>query len=160
MSESIFRQKSLDKVSSPEQLNDYISVTTPGVWMLIVSIILILIGVIVWGSVAELDTTVDAPVIIKDENATFYVKAEDALKVTIGKPVRIAKVEGKVVNIGVDSMKAEEVLGDFALIDAGYDDDTIVYPVKAQININDGIYRGQIVIDKVSPLSFLVNGEK
>ncbi|MBO6137922.1 MAG: hypothetical protein J6O71_04840, partial [Lachnospiraceae bacterium] len=122
--------------------------------------ILILIGVIVWGSVAELDTTVDAPVIIEDENAIFYVKAEDALKVTIGKPVRIAKVEGKVVNIGVDSVKAEEVLGDFALIDAGYDDDTIVYPVKAEININDGIYRGQIVIDKVSPLSFLVKGEK
>ena len=160
MSESIFRQKSLDKVSSPEQLNDYISVTTPGVWMLIVSIILILLGVIVWGSVAELDTTVGAPVIVKDESATFYVKAGDALKVTVGKPVRISKVEGKVIGIGIDSMKAEEVLGDFALNDAGYDDDTIVYPVTAKININDGIYRGEIVIDRVSPLSFLWNGEK
>lgn len=28
---SIFRQKSIERVSSPEQLNDYIRVATPGV---------------------------------------------------------------------------------------------------------------------------------
>ena len=31
----LFRQKSLDRVNSPEQLNDYIRVTTPSVWLIL-----------------------------------------------------------------------------------------------------------------------------
>ena len=30
MEEQIFRKKSLDRLSSPEQLNDYLHVTSPG----------------------------------------------------------------------------------------------------------------------------------
>ena len=45
---SIFRQKSLDRVSSPEQLNDYIRVTTPSVWLVLAAIILLLVGMLAW----------------------------------------------------------------------------------------------------------------
>ena len=45
---SIFRQKSIDRVSSPEQLNDYIRVTTPSVWLVLVAIILLLAGMLAW----------------------------------------------------------------------------------------------------------------
>ena len=34
MSDQIFRKKSLDRISSPEQLNDYIRVANPGIWMI------------------------------------------------------------------------------------------------------------------------------
>ena len=45
---SIFRQKSIDRVSSPEQLNDYIRVTTPSVWLVLAAIILLLVGMLAW----------------------------------------------------------------------------------------------------------------
>ena len=45
---SIFRQKSMDQVSSPEQLNDYIRVTTPSVWLVLAVIILLLAGMVTW----------------------------------------------------------------------------------------------------------------
>ncbi len=45
----IFREKSLERVQSPEQLNDYIKVTTPRVWLVLIAVILLLLGVIVWG---------------------------------------------------------------------------------------------------------------
>jgi hypothetical protein len=45
---SIFRQKSLDRISSPEQLNDYIRVTTPSVWLVLTAIILLLVGIVAW----------------------------------------------------------------------------------------------------------------
>lgn len=45
---SIFRKKSLDKVSSPEQLNDYIRVTNPSVWLVLLAIILLLVGMLAW----------------------------------------------------------------------------------------------------------------
>lgn len=46
---TIFRKKSLDRVSSPEQLNDYIKVATPGMWLILLAIVIFLVGMIVWG---------------------------------------------------------------------------------------------------------------
>ncbi|MCR5418705.1 MAG: hypothetical protein K6E84_07310 [Lachnospiraceae bacterium] len=44
----LFRKKSLDRVSSPEQLNDYIRVTTPSVWLVLLALILLLVGMLIW----------------------------------------------------------------------------------------------------------------
>lgn len=50
----IFRQKSIDKVSSPEKLDDYIRVTTPSVWITLLAIVILLAGTIIWGCFGEL----------------------------------------------------------------------------------------------------------
>jgi len=55
MKNSIFREKSLTQVSSPEQLNDYIRVSTPAVWLVLTAIILLLVGVTLWGYVGRLE---------------------------------------------------------------------------------------------------------
>ena len=39
---ALFREKSVTKVSSPEQLNDYIRVSTPAAWLVLVAIVLLL----------------------------------------------------------------------------------------------------------------------
>ena len=41
MSDQIFRKKSLDRISSPEQLNDYIRVANPGIWMILAAVIIL-----------------------------------------------------------------------------------------------------------------------
>ena len=45
---SIFREKSLDKISSPDQMNDYIRVTTPSVWIALAALVVLLVGILVW----------------------------------------------------------------------------------------------------------------
>ena len=54
---SIFRQKSIDRVSSPEQLNDYIRVTTPSVWLVLIAIILLLVGMLAWSVFGTVEAT-------------------------------------------------------------------------------------------------------
>ncbi len=44
----IYREKSLQKISSPEQLNDYIRVTSPSVWIVLAATVALLIGIIGW----------------------------------------------------------------------------------------------------------------
>lgn len=44
MNQQLFRKKSVDKVSSPEQLNEYIRVANPGVWMVLAAIVILLAG--------------------------------------------------------------------------------------------------------------------
>ena len=53
-SKSIFREKSIERVSSPEQLNDYIKVTTPSIWVILLAVAVLLIGLLVWSIFGEI----------------------------------------------------------------------------------------------------------
>ena len=44
----IFRKKAVERISSPEKLNDYIHVTSPSIWIALLGVICILVGAIVW----------------------------------------------------------------------------------------------------------------
>ncbi len=45
----LFRKKSLDRISSPEALNDYIRVTSPSVWLILIATVILLLGMLAWG---------------------------------------------------------------------------------------------------------------
>ena len=45
---SIFSQKSLSRINRPEELTDYVRVTTPSVWSVLAAITLLLIGILGW----------------------------------------------------------------------------------------------------------------
>ncbi|MCR5672295.1 MAG: hypothetical protein K6F87_01095 [Lachnospiraceae bacterium] len=57
MEEGLFREKSLERISSPEQLDDRISVTTIPVWLVLLATIVILAGMLVWGIFGTVDVT-------------------------------------------------------------------------------------------------------
>ncbi len=44
----IFREASLKRVSSPEQLDEYIKVITPGIWLALACVICLLLGFLAW----------------------------------------------------------------------------------------------------------------
>ena len=62
MNNNIFRQKSIDKISSPEKLDDYIKVTKPSVWITLIAIVLLLAGAVAWSIFGE--------VVIHNEDGT------------------------------------------------------------------------------------------
>ena len=66
MNDQLFRKKSVERVSSPEQLNDYIRVANPSVWMILAAIMILLAGVIVWGCIGHLDTTLSTAVVCEN----------------------------------------------------------------------------------------------
>ncbi len=153
----LYRQKSLDTISSPEQLNDYISVTSPGIWMLLLSLLLILVGSVIWGTFGRLESRITVPVIVHDGVAELYVEAEKIMDVNIDDEVEIENKEGLVSSIAQEGQTAGDVLGDLALTESGLARDDIVYIVEADIEVPNGIYLAEIVTDSVSPLSFLTN---
>lgn len=50
ISEDKFRQGKF-----PEQLNDYIHVTRPSVWLILGAVTLLLLGVVIWGIFGSID---------------------------------------------------------------------------------------------------------
>ena len=55
----LFRKKSLDRVSSPEQLNDYIRVTTPAVWLVLLALVILLAGMLLWSILGTVTVQTD-----------------------------------------------------------------------------------------------------
>ena len=43
------------RISSPEQVDDYIHVTTPGMWLLVVAMVILLAALIIWGYAARIE---------------------------------------------------------------------------------------------------------
>ncbi len=44
----LYRQKSLERVSGPEQLNDYIRVNTPSLWIVLLALGILVAVMLVW----------------------------------------------------------------------------------------------------------------
>ena len=57
MNESIFRQKSLDRISSPEEIDKYMKVTRPSLWLTLGVIVLLLAALILWSVTARIEAT-------------------------------------------------------------------------------------------------------
>ena len=56
---SIFRDKSLERISTPEQLNDYIKVTKPSVWVVLIATILLIAGALVWAIFGKIEVNTE-----------------------------------------------------------------------------------------------------
>ena len=56
MQGQLFRKKTLERISSPEQLQDYMRVTNPGTWMVLAAVIVLLVGLIVASALFSVET--------------------------------------------------------------------------------------------------------
>ena len=48
MNEKLYRKKNLEKMQTPDELNNYIKTARPVIWILIAALIILLIGALVW----------------------------------------------------------------------------------------------------------------
>lgn len=137
--EEIFRKKSLDKVKSPENLDDYIRVSNPGVWLLLISVIVLLAGVCVWGMFGHIDSTVPATVRVENGSAVCYISEENITGITEGMIVKFGSGEAVIDKIGVKE-QAEYICS-----------------LKSDALLADGFYDGKVIMKSYKPLSFILN---
>ena len=139
MSEEIFRKKSLDRVKSPENLDDYIKVANPGAWLLLVSVIVLLAGACVWGIFGHIDSTVPSTVRIENGTAVCYVAEENIMGVTEGMTVKFDGKETVIESIGTKEN------GEY------------ICTLKTDETMKDGFYDGKVITKSYQPLSFVLN---
>ena len=157
MDSGLFRQKSLDKVSSPEQMNDYIRVTSPGVWLVLAAVIALLAGLLIWSVAGRLETTVAAAAVAGPEGTVLYIPEEEMDAIPSGAAVHI---DGQDYVLGRAEVRPVAVDGSFdayTLHVGGLETGQWVYPAAVDADLDEGVYEAKIVVDSVSPISFLLN---
>ena len=157
MNKQIFRKKSVDRMSSPEQLNDYIKVTNPGVWMVLAAIVILLIGVCVWGVFGKLETKLPVAAVSQDGQTVLYVKEDNIASVRENMSVYVGDETYKVTSVSSQPVAVTEEISEYARHTGELSIGEWVYIVQIDGNMPDGAYKAQIVTDSVSPLYFVFN---
>ena len=134
--QSLFRKQALERISSPEQLTDYLRVTNPGIWVILAIVILLLGSLIAWSSVGTLETTAEVKVIVSDHTA--QVISPDGAGMSGGMILRVSGQE-----ILLASAETDEYGRSVG---------------TAEVSLPDGTYDGVIVTEQIRPIDFLLKG--
>lgn len=169
MEKKLFREKSLDRISSPENLTDYIKVTTPSVWMILVAIMLLLVGICCWGVFGRLNTKIKT--IIMSTGSYMYAIVEDteAERISVGDALTVGDRTYLVSGFGKEPIQLSMEDSSYLMHLFGKTEDcwvvilsiSDVYVLSngatGQDRLPTGTYEGAVIIDSVSPMSFVVN---
>ena len=153
----LFREKSLEAVESPEALNDYLQVTSPGVWMILISVILLLIGGIIWSIFGRIDTTVQVAVRSEADGVVCYVPYQQIDSVMASGSIRISEKDwpiqpdagAQLVTVGEDMNPFVRVAGNLQIGD-------LAVETRIQAELPEGVYTGTVVTESIQPISLLL----
>ena len=150
---AIFREKSLETVENPEQLNDYLKVTSPGVWMLLGAVIVLLAGVVIWGFFGRIDATTSAAVVSQNGD-TFCLVPQEALQGVIEN--KTVRVNGQDLVLEPSVLTPEvvtETMDVYVILAGNLSVGDIVYSIPLAEPLEEGVYTGTLVTETLSPVS-------
>ena len=138
MDQNLFREKSIDRISSPEQLNDYLRVTSPAVWVILLAVVLLLAGLLIWSSAAVIESYAEGSAEVKDGLMTIrFMDQNFAKNIEEGMTVIAGEHTSAIATVGQDSS---------GLIIA-----------TAQTGLSDGFYNVRVSYKYTQVLSLLFN---
>lgn len=158
MGSQLFREKNGSRTVSPEQLNDYIRVCSPGVWTVLGGIAALLAGVCVWGIFGKLETTAQGVAISDGASVVCYIGEEDAEYAEIGGVIRINGAEYSVTALAPQPLQADGgQFTDYALHVGGMQRGEWVCAAEVDAPLAAGVYSAELVTESISPMEFMFN---
>ena len=139
MEKGLFRKKSMERISSPEQLQDYMRVTNPGIWMVLTAVIVLLAGLMICSVLGRIESKVPVECAAEQGVITIAMPPSEGERVSAGMSLRIA---------------GQEVPLEYV-----YQSDEDKFIASAKLDLEDGVYDGEIVTESISPISFLLNDD-
>jgi len=87
---SIFNQRAADKLRSPDDLDKYVRVTNPSVWIIFAACAALLVGLLAWGVFGSVTTSVSATGARVDGQVVCLLSGDDAARVHVGDPATVS----------------------------------------------------------------------
>lgn len=160
MNEKLFRKSSLDKVTGPEQLDDYIRVASPSLWIMLGAVVLLLAAVLVWSVTGTLPTTLSLSGVAEGGTVVCYLPPEQAEQLSPGMTASAGSARGTVVQVGELPLSRAETA---AALDSDYLAESLGlsdWNVPVVLDVPDapeGLCPVTVTVDAVRPISFILN---
>lgn len=81
---SVFNRRATEKLRSPDDLERYVRLTNPSIWVILAACVLLLAGLVVWGIFGAVTTTVSTACVRVDDSLVCFLNVEDATEVNVG----------------------------------------------------------------------------
>ena len=160
MNDKLFRKSSLDKITGPEQLDDYIRVASPSLWVMLGAVVVLLIAVLVWSVTGTLPTTLSLNGVGNGGTVVCYLPPEEAETLSPGMAARAGDAQGTVSQVGELPLSRAEVSAalesDYLAENLGLSDWNV--PVTLAVpGVPEGLCPVTVTVDAVRPISFILN---
>ncbi len=151
----LFREKSLEQFSSPEQLNEYIHVTSPSIFMMLGAVIAILIGTVIWGLTGTISTHTAVSAVCNDGNLTAYIDSQYAADLSADSVIEVNGTEYAITAV-TNQARAGEILKAEELPKYGISANSLVIGVSASTSLADGVYEATVIMMKMRPADLII----
>lgn len=122
MPEPLFKKENVERVSSPEQLSDYLHVTNPAIWVVLAAVVLLLASLFVWSSVTAVESYAVGAAEVRDGVMTMrFDDAQQASVVEVGMNAKVGDLETPVLSVGSDENGDPIAVAKAALPDGSYE---------------------------------------
>ncbi len=153
----LFREKSVEAMESPESLNDYLRVTSPGVWLILATVIVLLIGAIIWGVFGHIRTTATVAVTVTEGKGICYVPYMEANGIMAQGVVAVNGTEYPLdTDAECDLIILEDSTSIRVLKAGGLSAGDPVVLVPVDTDLENGVYSGTAVTEDLHPISLLL----
>ena len=154
----LFREKSLEAVQTPEDLNEYLKVTSVGVWLVLSAVIVLLAGTILWSIFGRITTKKQLAVMSENGAVMCIVPYADLQDVTVSGKITIGDSEYSFVS-GAEPkiLTIDEMTNPFVLVYGGLQVGQLTAMLPVDADLPDGVYAGTVVTEELQPISMLFN---
>lgn len=138
MESAFFRKKSMEQITSPEQLHECLRVSSPKAWILLTSVLLLLAGFLLWSAFTAVESY---------ETGTAFAE-KGVLTITFDDPSAARHVEpGMTVRVG-------ELRTEVSSVGLGEGGKTVAC---AMASLPDGVYEVRVGYRSTQVFSMLFN---
>jgi len=163
-SSTIFNKRATEKLRSPDDLDKYVRVTSPSVWVLLAGCAALIVGLLAWGIFGAVTTSVGTTGACVEGKAVCFLDAEEVVKVKVGDAASVAgerMTVKSVSEIPVSRSEAGEILVSDYLVSTLVEGDW-AYVVEfdgTTSELADGVPLAvNITTERVAPISLVLGG--
>lgn len=163
---SIFRPESLEHIENPEQMDDYIRVSRPHAWVIVLALLIAAASVIVWSVVGTLPETMTLNGVTEGNMVRAYESVEGANTNLVGCDVNVTlpdgtSVPGTVIAVSQNPYSEEEIRSGIAYdwIAENVIPSTYAYEILITTDeslTSDLVATVAITTDEVKPIQFIL----
>ncbi len=105
----IFNKKATEKLRSPDDLDKFIRVTNPSVWVVLGACLALVLGLLAWGIFGSVASSVAATGVYQNGTVECFVSTDDVTKLHVGDVANVDGTRMKVKSIDEIPMSRGEV---------------------------------------------------
>lgn len=162
MNKTIFREKSIQKVKSPEKLDDFLHIANPGVWAIMITAVIFMAGVIVAACTRNIEIGLKCGAVCNDGVLTLYVPEKYSQTMNDDMTVQIKGLdepaEVAVNNYTTVPLKTDDSFDKSALHISGLNVGDWLIAVECPCNIDSGVYESKLITERIRPIEFILSG--